>query len=65
MCHEIGHAMTEWHGGDMEYYGEMGAMNEAYSDILGEYLKRIYTMHVGKVMKEVLDKEYIHTLQRS
>ena len=28
--------MTEWHGGDMEYYGEMGAMNEAYSDILGK-----------------------------
>ena len=32
-------------------------MNEAYSDILGEYLKRIYTKHVGKVMKEFLDKE--------
>ena len=36
VCHEIGHAMTEWHGGDMEYDGEMGAMNEAYSDILGK-----------------------------
>ena len=41
MCHEIGHAMTEWHGGDMEYYREMGAMNEAYSDILGESLMGI------------------------
>ena len=49
----------------MGYYGEMGAMNGAYSDIFVEYLKRIYTIHVGKVMKEVLDKQYVHTLQRS
>ena len=35
MCHEIGHGITDWHGGEMEYQGESGAINEAYSDILG------------------------------
>lgn len=36
ICHELGHAVTQWHGGDMEYNGEAGSINEAYSDILGE-----------------------------
>ena len=36
MCHEIGHGITDWHGGAMEYQGESGAINEAYSDILGK-----------------------------
>lgn len=40
ICHEIGHAITDWHGGDMEYYDEMGGINEAYSDILGKTEKR-------------------------
>lgn len=35
VCHEIAHAITEWHGGFMEYWLESGAMNEAYSDIVG------------------------------
>lgn len=35
VCHEIGHAITFWRGGSMEYWRESGAMNEAYSDILG------------------------------
>jgi len=36
VCHEIGHAVTAWHGGNMEYHKQSGGMNEAYSDILGE-----------------------------
>ena len=36
VCHEIGHAITYWHGGAMEYQRQSGAMNEAYSDILGK-----------------------------
>ena len=37
VCHEIGHSITQWHGGNMEYQGQSGGMNEAYSDILGSY----------------------------
>lgn len=36
VCHEIGHAITVWKGGDLEYDNESGGMNEAYSDILGK-----------------------------
>ena len=36
LCHEIGHGVTSWKGGNMEYWGESGAMNEAYSDIIGK-----------------------------
>lgn len=36
VCHEIGHAVTQWHGGNLEYWKQSGAMNEAYSDILGK-----------------------------
>ena len=36
VCHEIGHAITWWKGGNMEYHKESGGMNEAYSDILGK-----------------------------
>ncbi|XP_067931751.1 virulence metalloprotease-like isoform X1 [Watersipora subatra] len=36
VCHEVGHAITSWHGGAMEYHKQSGGMNEAYSDILGE-----------------------------
>ena len=35
ICHELGHAVTAWHGGNMEYFGEAGSINEAYSDMLG------------------------------
>ena len=38
LCHEVGHGVTSWKGGNMEYWGESGAMNEAYSDILGNSL---------------------------
>ena len=37
VCHEIGHSVTQWHGGNMEYQRQPGAMNEAYSDIIGMY----------------------------
>jgi len=36
LCHEVGHSVTAWNGGAMEYRSESGGMNEAYSDILGE-----------------------------
>ena len=36
VCHETGHAITWWKGGNMEYHKESGGMNEAYSDILGK-----------------------------
>ena len=35
LCHEVGHGVTSWKGGNMEYRAESGAMNEAYSDIIG------------------------------
>ena len=37
VCHEIGHTVTKWHGGEMEYRNQPGAINEAYSDIVGMY----------------------------
>ncbi|KAL3874097.1 hypothetical protein ACJMK2_037159 [Sinanodonta woodiana] len=33
--HEIGHGVTE-QGSDLMYFGEMGGVNEAFSDMLGE-----------------------------
>ena len=33
--HEIGHGVTEFNS-DLEYYGESGGINEAFSDIMGE-----------------------------
>ena len=36
VCHEIGHGITYWKGSRLEYWKESGAMNEAYSDILGK-----------------------------
>lgn len=36
VCHEIGHAITKWRGGALQYRKQSGGMNEAYSDILGE-----------------------------
>ena len=35
LCHEVGHGVTSWKGGNMKYRAESGAMNEAYSDIIG------------------------------
>ena len=35
LCHEVGHGVTSWKGGNMEYRAESRAMNEAYSDIIG------------------------------
>jgi len=34
IAHEIGHALTETYGGGLQYYGESGAINESYSDII-------------------------------
>ncbi|XP_067932745.1 elastase-like [Watersipora subatra] len=36
VCHEIGHAITRWHGGRMQNRNQQGGVNEAYSDIVGE-----------------------------
>mgnify|MGYP001792032755 CR=1 FL=1 len=36
VCHELAHAMTDWLFGDLDYSGQSGAMNEAYSDIVGK-----------------------------
>ena len=35
LCHEVGHGVTSWKGGNMVWEHESGAMNEAYSDIIG------------------------------
>ncbi len=34
-CHELGHGITEKLGPNLVYVGESGALNEAFSDILG------------------------------
>ncbi len=34
IAHEIGHAVTENYGNGLLYFGESGAMNESYSDII-------------------------------
>ncbi|MDT0558762.1 M4 family metallopeptidase [Ichthyenterobacterium sp. W332] len=34
VAHEIGHAVTENYGNGLLYFGESGAMNESYSDII-------------------------------
>lgn len=34
VSHEIAHALTENYGGGLTYYGESGALNEAYSDMI-------------------------------
>ena len=44
VCHEIGHSVTQWIGGNMEYLRQSGGINEAYSDILGKYLNLLYSL---------------------
>ncbi|XP_060559189.1 elastase-like [Ruditapes philippinarum] len=52
--HEIGHGVTEFNS-DLEYYGESGGLNEAFSDIMGEaseyYLLKSDLLTGGILMK--------------
>ncbi|KAL3874098.1 hypothetical protein ACJMK2_037160 [Sinanodonta woodiana] len=55
--HEIGHGVTE-QGSDLMYFGEMGGVNEAFSDMLGEaaeeYL-RWSDLVVGRDISKTVD----------
>ncbi|XP_045165320.2 elastase-like [Mercenaria mercenaria] len=54
VAHEIGHGVTEFNS-DLEYWGESGGINEAFSDIMGEaaehYLLESDFLTGGTVMK--------------
>ncbi|XP_053374347.1 elastase-like [Mercenaria mercenaria] len=54
VAHEIGHGVTEFNS-DLEYWGESGGINEAFSDIMGEaaehYLLKSDFITGGTVMK--------------
>ncbi|XP_067951641.1 elastase-like [Watersipora subatra] len=56
VCHEIGHGVTAWHGGNMEYLGESGALNEAYSDMLGETCDMFYNNKKNYLLGEDIMK---------
>ena len=45
VCHEVGHAITQWHGGNMEYQYQSGGMNEAYSDVVGKCACTFYSSY--------------------
>ncbi|MBY0547574.1 MAG: M4 family metallopeptidase [Candidatus Obscuribacterales bacterium] len=48
--HEIGHGVTE-HAAGTEYYGQSGALNEHYSDVMGESIE----MWVNKITVDKAD----------
>ena len=42
----MGHAITQWHGGNMEYQYQSGGMNEAYSDVVGKCACTFYSSYI-------------------
>lgn len=64
VAHEIGHGVTEF-SSDLEYYGESGGINEAFSDIMGEaaenYLLKSDFMTGYSIMKT---EPYLREFQR-
>ena len=43
VCHEIGHAITRWIGGNMNKGNQSGGINEAYADITGTGVRYLHT----------------------
>jgi pseudolysin/vibriolysin len=57
VCHEIGHAMTQWKFGGLVYRGQSGGMNEAYSDIVGETCDMMYAQKSNYLLGDDLAKQ--------